>query len=322
MMHTHRPPHEDATPLTPGFTVSDDPPSTNPPSTPAWTPGPVVETEQWVKLIHEDMVVGFKREVGDVTLYSSDGYGWSGSQIAHDRGVPDTRLRDVRRGRVFHGDVVVMQLSPSKTKTSQAVVLVHPQHGTLMWQPKTRAITALDDAWPPPTRPTQLQVIGRLEDRTDLAVHADALLAAYVPATASAAGRPAMLALSGLAGLFCLAGFEASLSGSVGPLGAWLGALIGACFFFATTTRGAGKAMTRRGMLQTALGGAWRAGVCCAGLSLIGLNAGWLPEEQGGSVVLAMSLLGLMTTGTANIVAGDLVAWRSGGYGGEMKPGP
>ena len=49
--------------------------------------------------------------------------------------------------------------------------------------------------------------------------------------------------------------------------------------------------------------------------------SGLWPHEQGNSVILAMSLLGLMTTGTANIVAGDLMAWRKGGYGGEMKPG-
>ena len=146
--------------------------STDDVTPPSWTPGPTVDAERWTKLIRDDAPVGFMRQVGSVTMYSADGYGWSGVPIDYDHGVADTRLRDARRGRVFHGDVVVMPFTPTTTKTTQAVILERARNAHLATK---------DPRYHGPRRPVaspeqtdERQGHGRLEERTDLAIHADA----------------------------------------------------------------------------------------------------------------------------------------------------
>lgn len=269
---------------------------------------------RWSRLLLDGAPVGYIREMGGTTLYSSDGYGWSGTPIEFDTRVPDTRLRDVTRGRIYHGDVVRMALSEAQPTLVEVVVLEHPQHGTLIWQPRHDRVHALDQLWPPPLRPTTLHRVGHLSERPQDAALVPAVLKAWRPLDPTARIDSTRLALSSVAGGLASIALQWLIMGAVGPMATWLGAQIAALLFFWTqrATR-----PSRAVMLGAAAWAALKAGVLSASLAGVAIVSGWLVVPHALPTVVVILVASTLGAGIAHVLAGDLIVWRGGGYSGE-----
>lgn len=269
---------------------------------------------RWSRLLLDGVPVGFIREVGETTLYSSDGYGWSGTPIEFDTRVPDTRLRDVKRGRIYHGDVVRMALSEKHPTLVEVVVLEHAQHGTLIWQPRHDRVHALDHLWPPPLRPRTLHQVGHVSERPQEAALVPVVLDAWRPLDSTARINSTRLALSSVAGGLAAVLVQLVLLGTIGPIGTWLGAQFGALAFYWTqrATR-----PSRATMLGAAAWGALKAGGLSTALAGVAMLLGWLTVKHPLPTLVVLAIATTLGAGIAHVLAGDLVVWRGGGYSGE-----
>lgn len=281
---------------------------------PAQSPPMQQAPARWTRLLHDGHPVGYCRAVGQTTLYSTDGYAWSGTPIEHDLRVPDTRLRDVKRGRVFHGDVVRMALSKTQRTLVEVVVLEHPVHGTLVWQPKLDRLRALDALWPPPLRPTPLHIVGHVSERPQQAEQVEATLARWRPLDPDAALDSTRLALASVLGGAIATAAQVVVLGEVGPVVSWVGMLIGAIAYF---WRNRAVRPSRAIMLGAAVWGAFKAGAMCAVLFGVATALGWLSVKNTAATLLVLGIASTFGAGIAHVLAGDLIVWRGGGYGGE-----
>ncbi|MEM9694492.1 MAG: hypothetical protein AAGA56_18205 [Myxococcota bacterium] len=82
-------------------------------------------------LIAEGKLVGYRQEVGRLTLYSRDGYAFSGRPIDHEQACAETTLRTREGRRVFHGDVVEVRLGPGAHPEERLITL--DADGALRW---------------------------------------------------------------------------------------------------------------------------------------------------------------------------------------------
>jgi hypothetical protein len=269
---------------------------------------------RWSRLLLDGAPVGFIREVGGTTLYSSDGYGWSGTPIEFDTRVPDTRLRDVTRGRIYHGDVVRMALSEQRPTLVEVIVLEHPEHGTLIWQPRHDRVHALDHLWPPPLRPKTLHRVGHVTERPQDAALVPAVLDAWRPLDPNARINSTWLALSSVGGGLASVGLQLMVLDAVGPIGTWLGAQIATLAFFWTqrATR-----PSRATMLGAAAWGALKAGALSTGLAGLAMALGWLTVKHPIPTLVVLAIASTLGAGIAHVLGGDLIVWRGGGYSGE-----
>ncbi|MGK0361301.1 MAG: hypothetical protein ACI9U2_003619 [Bradymonadia bacterium] len=269
---------------------------------------------RWTRIIHEGRPVGYCRTIGQTVMYSVDGYSWSGTAIEHDLQVSDTRLRDVKRGRVFHGDVVRMALSKSQRTLVEVVVLEHPKHGTLIWQPKLDRLLDLDTLWPPPLRPTPLHIVAHVSERPTEDDQVEEVLARWRPIDPNATLSSTRLAASSVLGSVAATGLQVAIVGTVGPVATWMGMLAGAFFYF---WRSRDVRPSRAVMLGTAAWGAFKAGAICAALFGIAVAAGWLSVKNTPATLFVLGIASTFGAGVAHVLAGDLIVWRGGGYGGE-----
>lgn len=273
---------------------------------------------RWERLIHEGVAVGYRREMGQTVLYSKDGYGWSGATIEHDARHPDTRLRDVRRGRVFHGDIVRMPRSAQRPILIEAVVLVHPEFGTLLWQAGPDRTHALDALWPAPQRPSNLHIVGHVSERPRLAERVAGILAGWRPVDPDLRLDSTRLALSSVGGAGAALAVQLLVTGAAGPIATWLGALVGAVAWFWPRKR---LRPGRGAVLGAAATGAFKAGLLSTALFAIALFAGLIEVKHRGATLVVLAIASTFGAGVAHVLAGDLVVWRGGGYGGEGRSG-
>lgn len=269
---------------------------------------------RWTRLIQDDEPVGYRREIGSTVMYSADGYSWSGTPIEHDLRVPDTALRDVKRGRVFHGDVVRMALSKAQRTLVEVVVLEHPKHGTLIWQPTLDRTFALDTLWAPPLRPTPLHIVAHVSERPRQAEQVEAVLARWRPIDPNATLDSTRLAGCSVLGSVTATGLQVAIISTVGLMATWMGMLAGALFYF---WRSRDVRPSRAVMLRTAAWGALKAGMVCTALFGIAVAAGWLSVKNTAATLFVLGLASTFGAGIAHVLAGDLIVWRGRGYGGE-----
>ena len=65
-----------------------------------------IDAEPWWKLFHRDRPVGFKKNSGRFSFFSSDGYGWNGTPKHADLAVRELPIRAHGNHRLFEGDVI------------------------------------------------------------------------------------------------------------------------------------------------------------------------------------------------------------------------
>ena len=134
----------------------------HPDEMPATLSAPRTHTDvAWSRLLNEGSPVGYLRQTRTGgTLYSKDGYGWSGQPIDHDQELPQLMV-NLYRHRIFHGDIVEMRPRAGVQAYHPMIVLVSGDSVCLYDQQVGRLVT-MEDAWPPPSSPRAQRFLGSM----------------------------------------------------------------------------------------------------------------------------------------------------------------
>ena len=280
---------------------------------------PAHQVEIWERLYLRERPVGFKKTISTTVLYSSDGYGWSGSAIEHDavrRQIP----LPLYAQRVFHGDVVrIAPFSGAQEITEQVLVLT-PKNDVLCYDPKTDRMTPLTELWPPPSSPRVRSIVGPLGARSRLLKRVEDQALNADPPPAVYAFQLSLLCLAILGGLLGAAALQWTVLASIGPIFSFIGALVGGALFWILAQSKDRNAIRRQTVLKMGVH---------AGLVLLSLGAsvalfrvagswGESLTEPSRAIFVAYGGLGFFCGLISTWIGGELVAWRTGGFADEQ----
>ena len=108
------------------------------------------QTQPWVGLFRGGKAVGFARQSSATRLYSSDGYGWSGTPITSDYEAPQVPFR-LGSARIFHGDLVRTPSRSGGQSLVERIVCLTPRGQVVLLDPESERADYLHDLWPPPS---------------------------------------------------------------------------------------------------------------------------------------------------------------------------
>lgn len=294
----------------------------HPDEMPATLSAPRTHTDvAWTRLLNEGSPVGYLRQTRTGgTLYSKDGYGWSGQPIDHDQELPQLMV-NLYRHRIFHGDIVEMRPRAGVQAYHPMIVLVSGDSVCLYDQQVGRLVT-MEDAWPPPSSPRAQRVLGSMYTDVAFGRRIDTLFVEHL--AGPRVDLPDSFTLLGLMhlGLLASIGLQFVVWGHAGPVLSSLGVLCGSIVHFARNRKQEWSSLSRAPMLRQSLylavltGGLWGS---LQGVWLLG--GGSSPDHSNPWVsVVAMAGLGGLIGMVATVIGADLVAWRTGGYADD--PGP
>ena len=272
--------------------------------------------QPWDRLQIKGRTVGFRRYVGDATLYSKDGYGWSSTVIESEQVVSQLR-RQLHRQRIFHGDIIRIAPQAGLQEYSLQIVLTDG-HVDYLCDLKTRRLLHLDEAWPPPSTPRAREIVGSMYAEEPLAKVVDRAFRQITAPTVPA--RRQCVSLAGLigVGLLLVSMAQLLLLGHIGPVMSSLGGLAGAIAYFWFVRRLEWHTLRRKWALGLSVRAALIHGVvwlCCVQYVRLGLIGG--TGDHSALRSLALGSLGTLVALICGIIGADLVAWRTGGYAGE-----
>ncbi|MEC9443378.1 MAG: hypothetical protein VYE40_19965 [Myxococcota bacterium] len=268
-----------------------------------------VAPQIWWRLYRGTEAVGYRQTISDTELFSTDGYCWKGGYIAHDHALMQTDLRDRGNQRVFHLDRVLMPRISSQPPR-EAVALVHPTYGTLLWFLESGEVIHIDDY---ATGYVLVdRVIGSLHGLPSAAKMIPRVLDTYQPRVGATALDVIAFAVPAGAGVL-LAGllmFEAF--GYVSFGGVLLGLLLALTltFYWFRLARGG---YTRHWLKSVSWKSAWVGGLC--------ITVGWAlfsPETTGPFETTAMMIANTIIVFLATMLSGATNAWIHGGFKGEL----
>ena len=127
--------------------------------------------QPWIRLYRNGKRVGYARHIREIHwLYSTDGYGWSSQEIACDRKVAQIPAQ-LHSQRVFHGDLVLMAAYSGAQSLREKIVLLGSDQKIYLCNVDDMAINALEELWPPPSRPRVSEIKGSvLQDLSQMKV--------------------------------------------------------------------------------------------------------------------------------------------------------
>jgi len=280
---------------------------------------PAHQVEIWDRLYLRDRPVGFKKTISTTVLFSSDGYGWSGSAIEYDavrRQIPIPLYAQ----RIFHGDVVQMPPFSGAQEITEQVLVLTPTNTVLCYDPKTDRLTPLNELWPPPSRPRVRSVVGPLESHSSLLRRVEDQALHAEPPPAVYAFQHSLLTLAVLGGLLGAAAVQWTALESIGPIFSFLGAIAGGALYW-VFARTRDKNALRR---QTVLKMGAHAGLILMGIgasvALFRVTGGWGESltEPSRAIFVAYGGLGFFCGLISTWIGGELVAWQTGGFSDEQ----
>ena len=280
---------------------------------------PIHQVEIWERLYLRDRPVGFKKTISTTVLFSSDGYGWSGSTIEHDavrRQIP----LPLYAQRVFHGDVVRMPPFSGAQEITEQVLVLTPTNAVLCYDPQTDRLTPLHELWPPPSTPRVRSIVGPLESDSKLLRRVEDQALNADPPPGVYAFHLGVLTLAILGGLLGAAALQWTVMGSIGPIFSLIGAIAGGALFWMLARARDRNALRR----QTVLKMGAHTGLVLMGigatLALFRVTGGWGESltEPSRAIFVAYGGLGFFCGLISTWVGGEMVAWRTGGFSDEQ----
>ena len=250
-----------------------------------------------------------------MTLYSKDGYGWSGTPLPFDFQVAQIPIR-LWRERVFHGDIVAMPPSSGAQRWRKKVLLLAPDESVYVYDTYDNRIHTLAELWPPPSHPFVREVMGSMYDDASLQRRLNRTVEEASGFDRLWGAKLIILTASLLAGLVGSAVVQWMLLGFVGPLTTAGGGLLSSILFWWRLRRWDWNALRRKQMLHFSL----QSGLILAGLALPSgfIAFGDSLDTSDINALLAALAgyagLGLFAGLICTIIGCDLVAWRTGGY--------
>jgi hypothetical protein len=276
------------------------------------------QTQPWVGLFREGQAVGFARQSSATRLYSSDGYGWSGTPILSDYEARQVPFR-LGSARIFHGDLVRIPPHSGGQSMVERIVCLTPRGRVVLIDPDSERADYLHDLWPPPSTARVHERLGSVLNNAQLRRRLSR--EARGAETGGVHRRWRALAVTGSIafGLSLTSALQWALVGHVGPVSAMLGGLLGSLGFWVSLRRWCWSALRRRQLIRLGL----ESGLWLGSLGLLLSWAGvWSPAAErsaleGAATLTAHGLLGFLLGIICTVLGGDLVAWRTGGYAGE-----
>ena len=83
-----------------------------------------------VQLRLDGKIVGYKRILKNVTLFSKDGYGWNGKPITFNTTDKSANLRDKNAKRLFVNDVISLR---DKTTQEEELLVIQEEDGCVVF---------------------------------------------------------------------------------------------------------------------------------------------------------------------------------------------
>lgn len=274
----------------------------------------------WFLLLRQGQPVGYRKRVGSLEMFSSDGYAFQGTRIPYDQAFEETPLRTLAGERVFDGDVVELRPRPDAEFEQRVVVI---RDGKLVAAPpKSAQWEELQPQW---TELRSVPVRARVGS-----IHAGSFYARlFEPALGALSERglhhwgPALRwALAVLAGGAAGATSQYALLGAVGPLGVCFGAGLGVFAAALYESRGRGRRLRPAFLSRVGLRAASVNAALLALLYLSASGTGVLrvgPEARGVGILAAAALGWLTTFALALTVGSALDHYLPGEDEGEPR---
>lgn len=274
------------------------------------------ETQPWERVLRGGIPVGYARTTGRMTLFSTDGYGWSGEVIPHDARAPQVPLR-LNSQRIYHGDLVALAPPNGEQATVERVIAILSDSSVWLVDPAGVRDIALAEMWPPPSTPRVLRNLGSRLHEPCTRRRLRGLDEAASQAMRRRAARLGALVSYMLLGLATSCALQLTVTSHIGPLTSLAGAFLGSILYWTAARRACWSALRRHSMLTLS-------GHAALLLAAFGAVAGVVsgitepvPKATGELAVLvgAGAALGGLAGLICAALGGDLVAWRTGGYG-------